>query len=162
MAASATSRSSPASTRARRRPGRATPCACRHARTSCTGSTPDRASGPTEPGMPIQATVPVLASLDIGESEDFHVAKLGFTTRLREATYLIVEREGCELHFWRCDERHIAENTSCYVRADTRALHADFAARGLRLDPPQDRDWGMREFYVIDPHGNLLKFGEPL
>jgi hypothetical protein len=21
--------------------------------------------------------------------------------------------------------------------------------------------WGMKELYVIDPHGNLLKFGEP-
>lgn len=49
--------------------------------------------------------------------------------------YLIAERDGCGTHFWRCTERHIAENTSCYVRGDTRALHADFAARGLAVDP---------------------------
>ena len=35
------------------------------------------------------------------------------------------------------------------------------AQRGLQVEPPQVRPWGMREFYVIDPHGNLLKFGEP-
>ena len=111
--------------------------------------------------MPIHATIPVLASLDLDESEAFYVHKLGFTSRLRETNYLIVDREGCELHFWLCEERHITENTSCYVRGDTRALHADFSARGLRLEPPQEREWGMRELYVIDPHGNLLKFGEP-
>ena len=47
------------------------------------------------------------------------------------------------------------------MRGDTAALHADFAQRGLQVAPPLLRDWGMREFYVIDPHGNLLKFGEP-
>ena len=56
----------------------------------------------------------------------------------------------------------LPRNSSCYVRANTDALHADFSARGLQLAPPQDREWGMRELYVIDPHGNLLKFGEPL
>ena len=27
---------------------------------------------------------------------------------------------------------------------------------------PVDRDWGMREFYIWDPDGNLLKFGVPV
>jgi hypothetical protein len=26
--------------------------------------------------------------------------------------------------------------------------------------PPEDRAWGMREFYVMDPSGNLLRFGQ--
>lgn len=82
------------------------------------------------------ATVPVLASLDLDESAAFYADRLGFTPRLRTGDYLIVERDGCELHFWHCAERHIAEKTSCYVRGDA------------------------RELYVIDPHGNLLKFGE--
>lgn len=111
-------------------------------------------------GALIHATVPVLASLDLDESAAFYQDRLGFAVRLRASDYLIVERDGCELHLWACNERHIAENTSCYVRGDTRALHADFAQRGLPLAPPQERPWGMRELYVIDPHGNLLKFGE--
>ena len=109
----------------------------------------------------ITATVPVLASLDFNETETFYCQRLGFAVVLRAPDWLIIERCGCEIHFWRCTERHLAENTSCYVRADTDALHADFARRGLVLAPPQNRPWGMRELYVIDPHGNLLKFGEP-
>lgn len=108
----------------------------------------------------ITSTVPVLASLNLAESEAFYGQKLGFTAMLRAPDYLIMARDGCELHFWLGDDRHVAENTSCYVRGDTRALHADFAARGLELKPPVEREWGMRELYVIDPHGNLLKFGE--
>ena len=110
----------------------------------------------------IHSTVPVLPSLNLAESEAFYVQRLGFAVLLRMDEYLIVAREGCELHFWPCNNPELPRNSSCYVRANTDALHADFAARGLPLAPPQDREWGMRELYVIDPHGNLLKFGEPV
>lgn len=110
----------------------------------------------------IRSTVPVLASLDIAESAAFYAQRLGFAEQLRTGDYLIVARDGCEIHFWLCPDRAIAEQTSCYVRGDTRALHADFARRGLALPAPAERAWGMRELYVTDPHGNLLKFGEPL
>jgi catechol 2,3-dioxygenase-like lactoylglutathione lyase family enzyme len=108
----------------------------------------------------LSATIPVLASLDLDETAAFYTERLGFQPRLRADNYLIVEREGCEIHFWLCTERHIAENTSCYLRGDPIALHADFARRGLNLDSPVVRPWGMRELCVIDPHGNLLKIGE--
>ncbi|MBX9833151.1 MAG: VOC family protein [Burkholderiaceae bacterium] len=112
-------------------------------------------------GSGIHATVPVLASLNLAETLQFYTARLGFAALLEMDNYLILQRDGCELHFWPCNDRHIAENTSCYVRGDTAALHADFAARGLQLAPPVVQPWGMKEMHVIDPHGNLLKFGEP-
>ena len=109
----------------------------------------------------VRSTIPVLASLDIAQSRQFYAERLGFSCQQQAPDYLIMARDGCELHFWLCNERHVAENTSCYVRADTEALHADFAQRGLPLAPPVVQPWGMKELYVIDPHGNLLKFGEP-
>ena len=115
----------------------------------------------TSNGSGVHATVPVLASLNLAETLQFYTARLGFAALLERDNYLILQRDGCELHFWPCNDRHIAENTSCYVRGDTAALHADFTARGLQLAPPVVQPWGMKEMYVIDPHGNLLKFGEP-
>lgn len=109
----------------------------------------------------IEATVPVLASLDLDESRDFYVSHLGFRLLRQDADYLMLARDGAELHFWLCADRHVAENTSCYVRTDDcQALFDEFSRRGLALQPPVLRPWGMKELYVIDPHGNLLKFGE--
>ncbi len=111
--------------------------------------------------MLIQATVPVLASLNLDESRDFYTRFLGFRVLLQTADYVIAERDGAELHFWLCSERHIAENTSCYIRTgNCQALYREFSQRGLVLNAPMMRDWGMQELYVIDVHGNLLKFGE--
>ncbi|MFN3436607.1 MAG: bleomycin resistance protein [Acidovorax sp.] len=112
-------------------------------------------------GSAVQSTVPVLASLNLAETLQFYTQHLGFAPLLQLDNYLILQRDGCELHFWPCNDRHIAENTSCYVRGDTAVLHADFAARGLQIAPPVVQPWGMKEMFVIDPHGNLLKFGEP-
>ena len=74
--------------------------------------------------------MPVLASLDIAASLDFF-NKLGFETHdFGGRSYGIAVREHVEIHFWRCTDRHVAENTSCYVRVnDIHALRADFARR---------------------------------
>lgn len=110
----------------------------------------------------IQSTAPVLPSLNLTESLQFYTTVLGFREALSMDGYVIVERDGAEIHFWPCQERHLCENSSCYIRTpNTAALHEEFIGKGLRIDPPVTRAWGMKELYVIDPHGNLLKFGEP-
>jgi len=111
----------------------------------------------------VHSTVPVLASLDINQSAAFYTEQLGFIKELQTDNYLIVSRDGAEIHFWFCNERHIAENTSCYVRvANAQAFYEEFRALGLDLQAPEVRDWGMKELYLVDPHGNLLKFGEEI
>jgi len=105
--------------------------------------------------------IPVLASLDIDESTAFYTAQLGFAVNYRGADYLIVKRDDMELHFWKTQDRRFPENTSCYIRGgQVGTLHAEFTARGVpRVSPFEVRPWNMKEFYVHDPHGNLLKFG---
>lgn len=111
--------------------------------------------------MTIQSTIPVLASLNIDETLRFYVHELGFTERGKTTDYLMVSRDGAEIHFWLCAERHIAENTSCYIRvANADALYDEFKTKNIKIQPPAIRPWGMKELYVIDPSGNLLKFGQ--
>jgi hypothetical protein len=58
----------------------------------------------------------------------------------------------------------------CYLYVeDADELYSEYAARGLpgegipRLHgPPEDSDYGMREFAVVDPDGNLLRIGSRL
>lgn len=120
------------------------------------------AAGSAQRGA-IASAHPMLPALDLATTEAFYGA-LGFATLLSLPDYLIVARDGAELHFWPCVDRQVAENTSCYLRSpDVDALHAAFlAVSGLRMQPPEDRPWGMREFYVWDPSGTLLKFGQPV
>jgi len=46
------------------------------------------------------------------------------------------------------DERHAGFDSS----------HGSSA--GVDVQAPAVRPWRMKELYVIDPHGNLLKFGQ--
>ena len=105
--------------------------------------------------------IPVLASLDIAETRAFYVDQLGFTCDYAEGDYLIVKRDDMEIHFWKTADRQFPENTSCYIRGgQVAALHDEFKRRSVpRLSPFEVRPWNMKEFYIHDPHGNLLRFG---
>ena len=108
-------------------------------------------------------TIPVLASLNIADSARFYRDVLGFTTAYQDDNYLIMQREQMELHFWLTDDKRYPENTSCYIRGgQIVALYAEYSDKDFgsgRLSDFSIRPWNMQEFYVHDPHGNLLRFG---
>lgn len=106
--------------------------------------------------------LPVLPSLDIAETLVFYRDSLGFDATIYEAEqYLILRRGGMELHFWLTDDRTLCERTSVYLRGGGIGdLHREFSAKGIaRLSEMSVRPWNMEEFYIHDPHGNLLRFG---
>ena len=106
--------------------------------------------------------IPVLASLSIAQSAAFY-EKLGFDV-ITFPDYAIARRETLEIHFWLCDDPKVCENTSCYIRvSDVDSLYAEYAANNLtsiKFGAPQEKPWGLKEFYIIDNCGNLLKFGQ--
>ena len=103
--------------------------------------------------------IPLLASLDIAASLDYF-NQLGFETHSFGDSYGIAVREHIEIHFWLCTDKHVAKNTSCYVRVnDIRALRADLARR-TDVGEVVETSWGMDELYVWDPTGSLVKFGQ--
>lgn len=118
-------------------------------------------------GGPIRGkAIPTLPTLDLDETLGFY-ARLGFGVAFRQTepdVYAIVRRDEIEIHFWGCSDRHVAENSGCYVRVeDAQALFDEFRGKGIeRLGAIDDRPWGMREFHVIDPSGNLLRIGHAL
>ena len=118
--------------------------------------------------------VPILPSRDLRETLDFYL-RLGFENRgapPEEWDYLILGRGGIELHFIgdpNVDPLKTA--ASCFLHvADADALHGEWQRAGIprdettgsRLEPPLDTDYGMREFAVVDPSGNLVRAGSPL
>lgn len=72
------------------------------------------------------------------------------------------------MHFFAYADLPPAENYGqCYWRVtDVDALHAECQAAGLpragvpRLDAVENKPWGMREFAIVDPNGNLVRVGQ--
>ncbi|WP_419177051.1 bleomycin resistance protein [Desulfosediminicola sp.] len=104
--------------------------------------------------------IPVLPSLDLTETRDFYVGQLGFGIVYDAPTRLIVRRDTIEIHFWKTDRKEFCENASCYIRGSgVDALYEEFSAGEVPgLSPFEVRPWDMKEFYLHDPHGNLLTF----
>lgn len=113
--------------------------------------------------------IPILPSRDIGATLAFY-RRLGFEgePHAADAGYAILARGTLELHFFRHPTVVPAESSAgCYLRvADVGAIHRGFAAAGLprhgipRIDALEDKPWGLREFAIVDPDGNLLRIGQ--
>jgi catechol 2,3-dioxygenase-like lactoylglutathione lyase family enzyme len=116
----------------------------------------------------LETLAPILPARDIAAAEAFWV-RLGFRTIYRDdAEYLLMRRDGAEVHFFPAPGLDPAANDhGAYLRpADIDALSAEWAALGLpaagipRFVPAADKPWGMRELHVVDPDGNLVRAGQ--
>jgi catechol 2,3-dioxygenase-like lactoylglutathione lyase family enzyme len=114
------------------------------------------------------AVAPILPSRDLAETSAFY-ARLGFEQAgLWPDEYLIVMRDEIGLHFFLSrDHDPATSDHGCYLYVpDADALFAEYSALGLpdagipRLHgAPEDTEYELREFALIDPDGNLLRIG---
>ena len=111
-----------------------------------------------------ERAVPILPSRDLRESLGFY-ERIGFENRgapPEEWNYMILGRGSIELHFIG-ETTSFAEwtaPTSCHLAvADADALHAEWTHAGVTAEAPWTTDYGMREFTLLDPSGNLLRVG---
>jgi catechol 2,3-dioxygenase-like lactoylglutathione lyase family enzyme len=110
-------------------------------------------------------TIPILASRDIEETVVFY-SRLGFeVVRLHQEfgpAYLLLRRDEVELHFVHSPDTDPKESHGgCYLRLeDAQSVYDEWAPLDVpEIHPPRDTPWGMREFFVIDPSGNLIRIG---
>lgn len=107
--------------------------------------------------------MPVLASLNLEQTQAFYTGTLGFELIGTWDDYMIVRRDELELHFWLAPDRQFPENTSCYIRGGQIVdLYEEFKDKPFetgKLSAFEIRPWNMKEFHIHDPHGNLLRFG---
>lgn len=119
--------------------------------------------------MAREGSEPILPADDVGRTRAFYEA-LGFTPGYHHDRYEILRRGNLVVHLEARDGLVPARNdTSCYWRVgDADALYREFTALGLpsegspRLTEPCDEPWGMREFTLKDPAGNLIRVGHEL
>ena len=112
---------------------------------------------------------PILPAHDLERARAFYES-LGFTAWYHDAHYEIVTRGELIVHLEsRPDLAPETNRTSCYWRVvDADQLYREFAALRLpsdgipRITPPEDEPWGMREFTLTDPSGNVVRVGHEL
>ena len=122
-----------------------------------------------EPGI----AIPILPARDLVETRAFY-ERLGFEAAgwwpSAFGGYAILVRGDLSMHFFSFADIVPGENyAQCYWRVnDVDALYAEFQAVGLsrsgipRCDHLGDKPWGMREFAIVDPSGNLVRIGRQI
>jgi catechol 2,3-dioxygenase-like lactoylglutathione lyase family enzyme len=120
---------------------------------------------------PHDLAIPTLPSRSVKDTLAFYT-KLGFGGKILGAgdSYLILTRGDLEIHFFTHRELRPAESSAgCYIRVlDVQSIYQAFALAKLpqkgipRMDALADKPWGMREFAIVDPDGNLLRIGQTL
>ena len=119
--------------------------------------------------MPREGPEPILPANDLRRTRAFYHS-LGFTSGYHDDVYDILRRGNLVVHLEaRADLVPATNRTSCYWRVgDADALYREFATLGLppegspSLSEPFDEPWGMREFTLKDPAGNLIRVGHEL
>ena len=115
----------------------------------------------------ITAIIPKLPMRDRNATYHYYVEKLGFTYIGSDdyPFYLIVEKNGLQIHFFEFKALNPAENYGqIYIRSnDIDALYQEMLDRKVAIHPNgplEDKPWQQREFALLDPDNNLLTFGQ--
>lgn len=113
--------------------------------------------------------IPILPCRSVAATTQFY-RKLGFEGGAHEFSpeYAIFRRGPVELHFFTHTDLVPAESfAGCYIRVrDVQSVFEACSASALpgtgrpRMDRLEDKPWGLREFAVVDPDGNLLRIGQ--
>ena len=112
---------------------------------------------------------PIFPAHDVARTREFYEL-LGFKAGYQDDHYDILRRGDLVVHLEaRPHLRPGANETSCYWRVpDADALFREVAELGLpetgspSISEPADEPWGMREFTLRDPAGNLIRIGHEL
>jgi len=106
---------------------------------------------------------PELLAANLADSLAYYRDRLGFEIRtvLPDRSYAIVERDGMAIHLF---VGEAGKGTGLHLFTDQiEALHGELQDRGAHISQAiEDKPWGNRDFRVLDPAGNELKFTEPL
>lgn len=107
------------------------------------------------------AAAPVLPCLNMVETIIFY-QKLGFETYMYSG-YLVANFQRAELHFWETDDTHLANNSGCYIHVQEIEKFYETYKKHNIIHPNghlETKNWGMKEFAILDNSGNLIRFGE--
>jgi uncharacterized glyoxalase superfamily protein PhnB len=101
---------------------------------------------------------------NVDASLRFYVESLGFSQRFRFGDYAGVVHGDAQIHLSgpKATNKRAIGQGSIYIFCDNvDAYYTEISAKGVKSQaPPKDYPYGMRDFVVEDPDGNLVAFGQ--
>jgi catechol 2,3-dioxygenase-like lactoylglutathione lyase family enzyme len=129
----------------------------------------------------LQSISPLLQVSDMKKSVEFYAGKLGFKEKWRDGDgFVILSRDGCDLYLGQNQTKVDLRNATARTESDgfasydlhfhcavgaADALWKEFTKVGVNIpekDGPITREYGIRDFTVIDPDGYAIVFGSPV
>jgi hypothetical protein len=120
----------------------------------CVESLPSRRDG-------LLRAVPVLATSDLAASVAFWKTA-GFDVSQYGDDFASAHREGIELHLVAPPGQGRDRGAAYLHVRGVDPLRQTWAAAGLPASEVRDQPWGMREFEIVDPGGNVVRIGQNL
>jgi uncharacterized glyoxalase superfamily protein PhnB len=114
-------------------------------------------------GAALQRAAPIFCVRNVANALA-HYQRLGFSTRIYDgdSNYGFATRDGVELHLGVASPEK-AHPVNAYVFVDDAdALAHEWRAAGAEVHGPEDTPWGKREGALVDPDGNIIRFGSAL
>lgn len=134
-----------------------------------------RTSGPLEGSMPVTVSdfqakriSPKLVTADLPQTIAFYTDVLGFTVSRSFPEYVILDRDGCTIHFGVAASEEVMRcvrgQTEIYLEVvgiQPLWRHVEAFKHRFRIRDLFAREYGMNEFHIEDPNGCLIFVGEP-
>ena len=113
--------------------------------------------------MTVTRVAPIFPVRDLDAALE-HYRLRGFTTRTwGEAQYGFACIGAVEIQLGvQPDNREFTPSSAYLHVEDADSLAETWTAQGIDVHPPEDTEWNKREGVVIDPDGNIIRFGSPL
>jgi len=101
---------------------------------------------------------------DLEASLRFYVAVLGFLERFRFGNYAGLEHGEVQIHLsgpGATNRRAVGQGSVYIFCDDVDACYAEVTSKGAKVQgAPKDYEYGMRDFIIEDPDGNLVGIGQ--
>jgi predicted enzyme related to lactoylglutathione lyase len=114
--------------------------------------------------MKTQGSATAFQISDLASSLKFYTQVLGFSERFRFGEYAGVEHGEVQIHLAGPtvpNKREIGQGSIYIFCDDVDAYYEEITAKGASAQAaPKDYDYGMRDFVITDPDGNLIAFGQ--
>jgi uncharacterized glyoxalase superfamily protein PhnB len=104
---------------------------------------------------------PIFSVRDLDAALEFY-QRLGFSVRkYMKGGYGFAHRDGIEIHLGVPAKDHQPGSAYLFVD-DADEFAAAWRAAGAEVHAPQDTEWGQHEGALVDPDGNVIRFGAPI